>query len=89
VYVLEEVDKLLDNIDSEQVVISADHGEAFGEFGTFRHPKYVPLPMLKKVPWVRTTATDKKTRKPDNVLDSSEDLTTEEVNDYLKQMGYL
>jgi hypothetical protein len=89
IYVLEEVDELLENIDAEQVVISADHGEAFGEFGIYRHPKYVPLPMLKQVPWVRTTAKDEKTRKPDGLLDSSEELTTDEIDDHLKQLGYL
>lgn len=88
-WVLDEVDELLNNLDSDEVIVSADHGEAFGEFGCFRHPKHVPLPMLKKVPWVRTIAKDKKSRKPDTVLGSSEELSTEEINEQLKNLGYL
>lgn len=88
-YVLDEVEVLLDNIDADRVVISSDHGEAFGEFGIFRHPKYVPLPMLKKVPWVTTTATDKKTREPDGVLEGSERPSADDVNEHLKKLGYL
>src|SRR5699024_10008652 len=36
-YVLDEVALLCDNIDGE-VVVSADHGEAFGKYGTYKHP---------------------------------------------------
>lgn len=88
-WVLDEVDDLLKNLDSDQVIVSADHGEAFGEFGCFGHPKYVPLPMLKKVPWIRTTAVDEKSREPDTTLTSSDDLSTEEINEQLKNLGYL
>ena len=36
--VLRHVQNLLNNHDAERVIISADHGEAFGEFGVYRHP---------------------------------------------------
>lgn len=37
-YVLDDVEILLENIAAEHVVLSADHGEAFGECGVYGHP---------------------------------------------------
>ncbi|MBP1985607.1 arylsulfatase A-like enzyme [Halolamina salifodinae] len=59
--VLDEVERLLDNLDAEKVVITADHGEAFGEFGFYRHVIGCPLPCIREVPWVITDAEDQKT----------------------------
>jgi len=56
-YVLEYVDRLLDSIDADDVVISADHGEAVGEYGIYGHDG-IPLRVLRQVPWVETTARD-------------------------------
>ena len=36
-YVLNDIGILLDNLDAERVVITADHGEAFGEYGILGH----------------------------------------------------
>jgi len=63
--VLNEVDTLVSNIDAEDVVITADHGEAFGEWGLYGHPFGVNLPCLTAVPWVETRATDQRTHNPD------------------------
>ncbi len=63
--VLDDIERLLDNIDAETVVITADHGEAFGEFGAHGHPEGFPHPVVKKVPWVVTTATDSQTEMPE------------------------
>ena len=56
-YVLEDVALLLDNVDADRVVISADHANAAGEYGVYGHPK-IPLPVIRTVPWYRTSATD-------------------------------
>ena len=61
---LDEVESLLENVDAERVVVTADHGEAFGEWGFYEHPVGCPLPAVKRVPWVETTATDRGTRSP-------------------------
>lgn len=55
-FVLDEVDRLLANLDAEDVVITADHGEAFGEYGFYRHIIGCPLPCLRNVPWVEASA---------------------------------
>ena len=39
-------------LDNAWVVITADHGEAFGEFGIFGHPCGTPLPELIVVPYL-------------------------------------
>lgn len=63
--VLEEVDLLLSNVDADRVVVTSDHGEAFGEWGLYGHPSDIALPCLTQVPWVETTATDRGTHAPD------------------------
>lgn len=57
-FVLDEVELLLENIDAERVVISADHGEAFGEYWEFGHKNGSMHPKVRNVPWVETSATD-------------------------------
>lgn len=56
--VLEDVDLLLSNVDAEKVVVTADHGEAFGEWGLYGHPQGIAIPCLTSVPWVETSAVD-------------------------------
>lgn len=57
-WVLDEVGVLLDNVDAERAVVTADHGELFGHMGLYSHPTGVPHPRLRRVPWLETTATD-------------------------------
>jgi len=37
--VLDEVEQLVQNFDAEDVMITADHGQAFGEAGIYGHPE--------------------------------------------------
>jgi hypothetical protein len=87
-WVLDSVEVLLQSIDAETVAISADHGEAFGEWWCYEHPKHAPLPVLKTVPWVLTTASDNGSYTPsrhqhDHVLPD------ESVDNLLESLGYL
>ena len=92
-YVLREVALLLENLDAERVVITADHGNAKGEFGIYGHPN-VPLKVLREVPWFTTSAIDHGTHEPDveSMTDSAEpDETTEAssaVAERLAALGY-
>lgn len=70
-YVLDSVGRLLKNIDADTVIITADHGNLFGEWrgaGLYGHPPNTPVPLLKRVPWVVTeaenTAGEEPTLKP-------------------------
>jgi len=82
---LDEVSLLLSNLDAADVVITADHGEAFGEWGIYGHPGGVALPCLTEVPWVETTATDERTHEPANYETNSQDIDRDEQ---LQALGY-
>jgi hypothetical protein len=82
-YVLNDVSILLKNIDAENVVITADHGNAAGEYGVYGHPR-VPLSCIREVPWYRTTATDAGTYTP--TIEPEED--TADVEERLSALGY-
>lgn len=86
--VLEYVDILLENFDAENVVISADHGEALGEHGIWGHPFGFPLSPVKTVPWAKTTATDEYTYEPQYDTTRMEPHREEQI-EFLEQMGYL
>lgn len=86
-YVLDDVAVLLDNLDAETVAISADHGNAIGEWGVYGHPSYMLVPSIRYVPWVETSATDDETmdgRGPP----SSMETTDETVAERLDALGY-
>jgi hypothetical protein len=63
-YVLDEVALLLDNVDADRVAITADHGNAFGEWHLYGHAEGVALPCLREVPWYLTEAADRRTHEP-------------------------
>lgn len=90
-YVLEEVALLLENLDAERVAITADHGNARGEWGIYGHPN-VPLGVLREVPWFTTTATDRGTHEPDAAptAGGADDTGTETsaVAERLAALGY-
>ncbi len=89
-HVLDDVETLLSNLDAERVVVTADHGNAFGEWDVYGHPHDVHLPVLRSVPWVDCSATDTHTHEP--ALDEPRaqvDTGEEDVQDRLKDLGYL
>lgn len=86
--VLDEIELLLQNIDAENVVLTADHGNAFGEYKIHGHPEGVLLSCVKQVPWVETEAVDENTFEPTMSHDRTESAATE-VEDHLQDMGYL
>lgn len=85
-YVLDSIELLLENVDAETVAISADHGEAFGELGVlYGHLLAVPHPVLRKVPWVETTATNQNTYQPQI---EPEETGRVDVEEQLRFLGY-
>ena len=48
---LDSVEKLLPSLQGDQVVISSDHGELFGEKKFYGHPADLAVENLVKVPW--------------------------------------
>lgn len=84
-YVLHHVETLLDNTDGD-VLITADHGNLLGEMGMYSHPDWVPLPSLKRVPWIKTEAENSGDYEPvDHSIKSRE---TVDRDDQLEALGY-
>jgi len=84
-YVLEDVQLLLSNINAERVLITADHANAFGEFGYWGHRRH-PIPSLRRVPVCVTAGTDEGTYTPRTTPDTEQ--TTSSVDDQLEALGY-
>lgn len=82
---LDEVSVLLENIDAETVAITADHGEDFGEARAYGHPEGFPHPIVKKVPWVTTSAQDRRTRDPDLSVEREASI---DIQEHLQDLGY-
>lgn len=82
---LDEIEVLLNNIDVDDVIITADHGEAFGEFRSYGHRSGMLQPPVRRVPWVRTTASDEQTRDPERI---KMDAKTGDVAQQLQALGY-
>lgn len=87
--VLDDVDLLLENVDADTAVISADHGNAFGEWGIYGHPNGFLHPCVKDVPWVETTATDERTHEPADTSEDRERVTDANTEERLRSLGYL
>lgn len=86
--VLDELPLLLENLDASSVAITADHGEAFGEYGFYAHPIGCPLRSVRRVPWIETTATDTKSYTPevDSEMPATESVS---LDQHLKNLGYM
>ena len=84
-WVLDDVDLLLRNIEAEDVLITADHGEAFGEYGIYNHHAGSVHPHIRLVPWVTTEGADTESYVPDHVPKRTHDISPE---DQLEALGY-
>ena len=78
---------LLKNVDARTVAISADHGEAFGEYWEYGHHIGSLHPKVRTVPWVETTATDEGTYTP-SIDPPSQTSTGRSVEAQLESLGY-
>lgn len=84
--VLDDVTLLLDNLDASSVVITADHGDALGEWGIYDHPVGFLHPAVRTVPWVRTSARDRGTYEPPPRDEAG--ASEVDVHDRLRALGY-
>ncbi|MFB6192552.1 MAG: hypothetical protein ABEI11_04435 [Haloarculaceae archaeon] len=86
-YVMDRLPQLLNNVDAEEVVITADHGNLLGEWGLYGHFGKVPHPALRRVPWARATATDTAEYEPE--LTPPDRSTDRAVETKLRDLGYV
>lgn len=87
-YVLDDINVLIENLDADRVVITADHGNAVGEFGIRGHPSDVLLPSIRMVPWVETSGTDTTSYSPTLSQPDSEEDNEQVAMDRLRDLGY-
>lgn len=84
-HVLDSLESFLSNADADTVVITADHGNGFGEEGIYGHPRLRTHRVLREVPWVRTSATDEETYDPGTERAAE---TEDVVQERLRDLGY-
>lgn len=86
-YVLDHlVETLLENLQADDVVITADHGNLFGEYGLYAHPVGVPLPQLRRVPWCPVETTDEESITGETP--SQPEQSGDDVERRLRDLGY-
>lgn len=84
--VLDDVELLLENLDAETVAITADHGDAVGEWGIYDHPVGFLHPAVRTVPWATTSATDDRTYDPGPATNRAD--VDGPIRDRLRALGY-
>lgn len=85
--VVSDVEVLLENIDSDKAVITADHGNFLGEKGKWGHRYWDSLhSAVRQVPYWETSSTDKKTYSPPNTDKTESDTSRKER---LRSLGYM
>lgn len=88
-YVTEHLrETLLTAIDADIVAITADHATLFGDYGLYKHPTNVPLPILRRVPWAVTSASNTDQFEPTELSDTPL-RNSASREQQLKDLGYL
>ncbi|WP_135662760.1 hypothetical protein [Halorhabdus rudnickae] len=80
--------ELLTAIDAETVVLTADHATLFGDYGLYKHPVGVPLPVLRRVPWAVTSASNSGTFEPTDISKDDRKPAVDR-DEQLRDLGYL
>lgn len=84
-YAIGEVKKLLNMVDAT-VLITSDHGNAFGEWGIYGHPFAWPQPEVRKVPWYMMDATQTIQPPKTNILEAG--IKESKRSEQLRALGY-
>lgn len=84
--VLSEVERLVRGV-SGTVVVTADHGESFGENGVYAHPPWAYSDVLIHVPWIELEGEAKQPEYTTSALEGESDDGTS-VENKLKSLGY-
>jgi hypothetical protein len=83
---LDDIVLFLESVDADRVIITADHGECFGEWGLYGHYGWVPVPELVRVPWVVTSAKNNTEYEPNVDIELTAD--NKDVGEKLRALGY-
>lgn len=83
-HALTHLDTVLNAVDAD-VLVTADHGNAFGEWGAYGHHFGWPQPAVRRVPWWVTAAEAVNGYEPRPVLDGGADA---DIEAQLSALGY-
>jgi hypothetical protein len=86
-YVLDAVSSLRQNIGDKKTIISADHGECFGEWGFYGHMPNKPIPAVRRVPWAEIETSNSGELEPDTRMESRQHSEID-IDEKLKSLGY-
>lgn len=86
--VLDEVQRLSKYV-SGDIVVTADHANGIGEFGQYGHPGYVPVPAIKRVPWVEMIGKEQEYDTRELQTIEAEEETEDQVQKRLESLGYV
>lgn len=87
--VLPEICRLVSESDTGRIVITADHGEALGEFGMYAHPRK-EHPHIRTVPWAEIEGIREDVDyTPDREKTNKNNEPTGDVRDRLRDLGYI
>ncbi|CDK40707.1 hypothetical protein [Halorubrum sp. AJ67] len=87
VWVLESIERLVNNCDAD-IVITADHGNGFGEGFVYGHPEGLPCKTVREVPWVELSGVDEGSYQPVHTVLDSKEISEEELEEHLRSLGY-
>lgn len=86
--VLKQVELLCRNIEADDIVVSADHGNAFGEWGVYGHLEQAPIDGIRYVPWCRANAEYAGDYEPPE-YETDVEVTDDLVESRLADLGYM
>lgn len=88
-WVLDDVEILINNIGDKKIAITADHGEAFGEYMIYKHRAGSLHPHIRRVPWVETKGDDSGFYEPSFSPDQISEDNEQSVEESLRALGYI
>lgn len=83
----EHVETVANAVDAT-ILITADHGNAFGEWGIYGHPFAWPQPAVRRVPWLMVDASNKTEYEPPETIGQPSTDTDGERESQLQALGY-
>lgn len=83
-WVLEDGVNLIKQNCDATIAVTADHGNAAGEWGYYGHPRYSPVSSVRVVPWAVVEGSDQGIRTPD-IGHEQEEI---DIDEQLRALGY-
>lgn len=86
--ILDQAETVIRNVAGD-VVVTSDHGNVMGGWGVYGHPEYVPLPIIKRVPWAEATGENLDEYEVLGVEKICTGLGEHDLRDNLQALGYV